>query len=76
MDQQQLTLPTDYIESLLLIINVLEVLPELTEGITNDINEGESYEVLVRRLKVLCAQIIVLSERAIQVKTALLPNGS
>jgi len=66
-------LPAEYAKALL-VINALEVLPIMTGGIIHDINEGEPYDVLVRRLKVLCLEVDLLALRARNVKVALLPE--
>jgi len=68
-------LPVEYAKSLLLVINALEVLPIMTGGIIHDINEGEPYEKLVRRLKVLCEEVDLLALRARNVKVSLLPDS-
>lgn len=59
----------------LLLINIAECLPILSGEIIQDSDEGEPYEVLIRRIRVLHANIVEMANLAKETKYFHLPKN-
>ncbi len=66
----------DQMDRCLIVLNVTECLPILSQGILDGIGEGESYEVLARRLKALHDELVRLSQAAQDAKVVPVPDDT
>lgn len=62
-----------YNDRILSVVGLMEDLPKVSGGLLQDANQGEAYEVLVRRLGVLHREILGLAAAAQEIKVARLP---
>ena len=55
-------------DRILMVLNATENLPVLTDGILHAVDEGEPYEVLVRKIEGLHKNMVSIAEHAAQAK--------
>ena len=55
-------------DRILMVLNAVENLPVLTDGIMHAVDEGEPYEVLVRKIEGLHKNMVSIAEHAAQAK--------